>query len=260
VADGLLHLVPFSALPSPDNPTRYVVEQHEVIYLPSASVIAALRSRRAPAAPVGSLAVIADPAFGDQFRRLDFSRIEAERILGLAAPGRRLAATGAEATKELLQQGRVNGYATLHLATHAIVDTRQPEWSRIVLSEVDGRGRARDGSLRLWEIYGLKLDADMVVLSACRTALGRQVRGEGLIGLTRGFFYAGARRVVASLWDVQDRATAELMSRFYSEFLHHRLEPAAALRRAQLGLLGDPRWRAPYYWAPFVIQGDWDRR
>jgi len=97
-----------------------------------------------------------------------------------------------------------------------------------------------------------------VVLSACRTALGPDVRGEGLVGLTRGFWYAGAPRVVASLWDVRDQATAELMRRFYRGLLKDGLRPAAALRAAQVSMRRQERWASPYYWAGFVLQGEWN--
>ena len=106
-------------------------------------------------------------------------------------------------------------------------------------------------------IYNLRLSADLVVLSACQTALGKEVAGEGLVGLTRGFMYAGARRVIASLWQVSDVATAELMKRFYDGLLQRQLPAAAALRRAQMEMARDPRWASPYYWAGFVLQGDW---
>jgi CHAT domain-containing protein len=120
---------------------------------------------------------------------------------------------------------------------------------------VDVSGRTRDGSLRLWEVYNLQLDAELVVLSACRSAIGPQIRGEGLLGLARGFLYAGARSAVASLWDVDDRSTSELMARFYDGYLRRGLPAAAALREAQLGILRDARWKRPYYWAPFVEIG-----
>jgi CHAT domain-containing protein len=126
-----------------------------------------------------------------------------------------------------------------------------------VLSLVDHAGRPIDGFLHLHEIYNLDLAADLVVLSACRTALGKEVRGEGLIGLTRGFMYAGTPRVVSTIWNVDDRASAQLMSRFYEEMLARGAAPAAALRAAQLTLLRDPRWADPHYWAAFGLQGEW---
>ena len=119
------------------------------------------------------------------------------------------------------------------------------------------QGRPRDGFLPAYDVYNLRLNADLVVLSACETALGEDIRGEGLIGLTRGFMYAGAARVVSSLWRVPDIATATLMQRFYRGILVDHLAPAASLREAQRSVRADPRWSAPYYWAGFVIQGEW---
>jgi CHAT domain-containing protein len=133
-----------------------------------------------------------------------------------------------------------------------------PELSGLVFSAVDEHGRPQDGLVRLHEIFRLSLRADLVVLSACQTALGREIKGEGLVGLTRGFMYAGAPRVVATLWNVNDRATAEFMTRFYKGVLRERLTAAVSLRAAQLALLQDPRWSSPYYWGGIVLQGDWN--
>jgi CHAT domain-containing protein len=139
-----------------------------------------------------------------------------------------------------------------------LIDDEHPELSGIVLSTVDEKGRPLDGFLRSNAIFNLKLSADLVVLSACRTGLGKDFKGEGLVGLTRGFMYAGAQRVLVSLWDVDDKPTSELMVRFYRRMLGPEKEtPAAALRLAQLELSHDPRWQAPYFWAPFVLQGEW---
>jgi len=126
-----------------------------------------------------------------------------------------------------------------------------------VLSLVDEQGRPRPGFVRAEEIAGLDLSADLVVVSACKTALGPEVRGEGLLGLGRAFLRGGARRVLVSLWAIEDRSSAALMERFYEGLLRERLPPAAALRRAQLGLRSEPDWADPYYWAGFEIQGDW---
>jgi CHAT domain-containing protein len=145
----------------------------------------------------------------------------------------------------------------LHFSTHGLLDSRHPELSGLVLSLVDEVGQPQEGFLRLNEIYGLRLNADLVVLSACQTGLGRQVSGEGLIGLTRGFMYAGSKRVMASLWEVDDAATTELMKRFYKGVLQEKLPPAAALRAAQIEMLQRKHWQSPYYWGAFMLQGDW---
>jgi CHAT domain-containing protein len=129
--------------------------------------------------------------------------------------------------------------------------------SGIVLSLVDEQGRQQNGFLFAHEVYNLKLPAELVVLSACQTGLGKEIKGEGMVGLTRGFMYAGAARVMASLWRVDDQATADLMERFYRAVLKEHQRPAAALRVAQIDMWKQNRWKAPNYWAAFVLQGEW---
>ncbi len=137
------------------------------------------------------------------------------------------------------------------------MNSARPELSGIALSLVDEQGRPTDGVLRLYDVFNLKLSADLVVLSGCQTGLGRQMTGEGLIGLTRGFMYAGAPRIIASLWEVDDVATAELMRHFYQALLTRKLTPALALATAQRQMRADPRWRSPFYWASLTLLGDW---
>src|SRR5262249_8473521 len=144
-----------------------------------------------------------------------------------------------------------------HFATHGLLNSEHPELSGLVLSLVDKQGRARDGFVQMHDIYDLKLNADLVVLSACQTALGKDIRGEGLVGLVRAFMYAGSPGIVASLWRVHDSATAELMRRFYTAMLKQHAGAADALRQAQDSLRREPRWAAPYYWAGFTFQGEW---
>jgi CHAT domain-containing protein len=163
-----------------------------------------------------------------------------------------------DANRERATDPRLGRYSIVHFATHGILDEEHPELSGLVLSLYDREGRFREeGFLSLGDIYGLSLPVDLVVLSACRTGLGKEVRGEGLIGLTRGFMYAGSPRVVASLWQVDDEATAELMRYFYLKMFKEGMSPAAALRAAQLSVAGQRRWSSPYYWAGFVLQGEW---
>jgi CHAT domain-containing protein len=163
-----------------------------------------------------------------------------------------------DANRTTATSAELGQYGIVHFATHAILDSVHPELSGVVLSLVDAWGRPQDGFLRLHEIFNLKLPVNLVVLSACQTALGQDISGEGLVGLTRGFMYAGAPRVVASLWKVDDRATSELMTRFYAGMLgSQHLPAAAALRAAQLSLMNQVPWRDPYYWAAFVLQGEW---
>lgn len=194
----------------------------------------------------------------DFLARLPSSRREALSITERLSPDQRKVALDFNASLEAATSGELAKYRIVHFATHALLNSEHPELSGIVLSLVDEQGRPRDGFLRLNEIYNLKLPAELVVLSACQTALGRDIRGEGLIGLTRGFMYAGTPRVVASLWKVDDKATAELMKHFYAKMLGaQHLRPAAALRAAQLEMMQSKQWSAPYYWSAFVLQGEW---
>ena len=166
-------------------------------------------------------------------------------------------ATGFDASREKLESVDLGKYAILHFATHGILDPKRPEKSGIVLSMVDRSGQPQNGFVGLQDVYGLRAPVNLVVLSACRTGLGKEVRGEGLIGLTRGFMYAGASSVMASLWKVDDEATAELMKRFYTNMLQRGMTPTAALRSAQNSIRQEPQWRSPYYWAAFTMQGDY---
>jgi CHAT domain-containing protein len=189
--------------------------------------------------------------------RIPFTRREAEAITSLVAPSESKEAVDFEASRSTALSPELAQYRYVHFATHGFLNTVHPELSGVVLSMVSEDGKAQDGFLRAHEIFNLRLPAELVVLSGCRTGLGKEIRGEGLIGLTRGFMYAGAARVLVSLWDVNDEATAELMSRFYKAMLgKSRLSPAAALKAAQLSMWKESPWRAPYYWAGFILQGE----
>ncbi|MCI0352562.1 MAG: CHAT domain-containing protein [Acidobacteriales bacterium] len=190
--------------------------------------------------------------------RLLGTRREARAILSLAPAQKSRQAIDFEASRETATGGDLSQYRIVHFATHGLINNRHPELSGLVLSLVDKQGRAQNGFLRLNEIYNLRLPAELVVLSACQTGLGKEVRGEGFIGLTRGFMYAGARRLMSSLWQVDDAATSELMGRFYRGMLgDQRLSPASALRAAQIGMWKQKGWQSPYYWAAFALQGEW---
>jgi CHAT domain-containing protein len=191
------------------------------------------------------------------FTRLVFSRQEAESIFALAPGGNGLKATDFDASRALILSGQLSKYRILHFATHGLLNNEHPELSGLVFSLVDREGTPQDGFLRLHEIYNLQLNADLIVLSACETGLGKEIKGEGLIGLTRGFMYSGVSRVVASLWNVDDLATAELMKLFYRGLLKDGLPAAAALRAAQIEMSKQRRWASPYFWAGFVLQGEW---
>ena len=189
--------------------------------------------------------------------RLPFTRQEATRLLALAPKASSFGATDFQASRATVLGGGLGQYRYVHFATHGVMDSERPGLSALVLSTVDEQGRPRDGFLRANDIYNLRLPAELVVLSACQTGLGKEVKGEGLVSLTRGFMYAGAARVVVSLWSVNDRATADLMATFYERMLKRGERPAAALRAAQVEMWKQKRWQSPYYWAAFTMQGEW---
>ncbi len=292
VADGALAYIPFDVLPEPagtgGEPGAPLLRRHEVIALPSAGALAVERRDLAHRTPAPRLALVfGDPVFDrddsrvaarrpaalatpatpaetageaerpPRYARLRFSRQEALAIAALAPAGAVDTALDFAADRDLALSGNLHAYRYLHFATHGDFDAAHPELSALVLSRVDAAGEPRDGYLRPRDIDALDLDADLVVLSGCGTALGREVRGEGLLGLTRAFLDAGAARVVASLWAVDDRATGELMARFYRGLWAERRRPAEALRRARLSLAAERRFRDPFYWGAFVLQGDW---
>lgn len=299
VADGALHYIPFLALtvqPRPNDVTNPgeripLLANHEIVYEPSASALAYVRKDGAPRNAPKSIAVFADPVFDaddsrvtnptspnssaqsigrgevfrdlgvsdGKFRALPASRDEAEAIMAFVPWGTGLKALGFEANRSTVTRPELAQYRIVHFATHGFVDRERPELSGLVLSLVDRNGQPDNGYLRLHDIYNLKLSADLVVLSACDTGLGKEIKGEGLIGLTRGFMYAGAGGVAASLWKVEDDATAELMTRFYEGMFKKGLTPSAAMREAQIWMWQQKRWQAPYFWAAFTIQGRYDQ-
>jgi CHAT domain-containing protein/predicted negative regulator of RcsB-dependent stress response len=192
-----------------------------------------------------------------EIARLSLSSREAKEILAGVSPADRMEATGFDANKELVISGKLAQYRIIHFATHGILDKEHPELSGILLSLLDERERPREGFLQMHEVYNLRLPAELVVLSACETGVGKVVRGEGLAALSRGFMYAGAEHVVASLWEVTDSGvTVKLMKSFYDHLLADSdRRPAAALRAAQLELWRENPEKSPYFWAAFVVQG-----
>ncbi|MDX2044930.1 MAG: CHAT domain-containing tetratricopeptide repeat protein [Acidobacteriota bacterium] len=189
--------------------------------------------------------------------RLPFTRQEANQILALSSADSSFKAVDFSANRASALSSELSQYRYLHFATHGYLDSERAGLSALVLSLVDEQGRQQDGFLRAHELYNLNLPAELVVLSACQTGLGKQIKGEGMIGLTRGFMHAGAARVVVSLWNVNDKATSELMTRFYQKMLKEQQAPAAALRSAQVEMWKQKAWQSPNYWAAFVLQGEW---
>ena len=295
VSDGVLNYLPFAALSLPDksgkNGNQPLIVDHEIVLLPSASTLASLRQnyndRQAPSKP---LAILADPVFSAndervknkataatqqaielanlglsrssrdndvEFKRLNFTRQEAEVIKSLFPANSSTESFDFDANRTTATSSNLSQYKIIHFATHGLVNSVHPELSGIVMSLVDKNGNPLNGFLRLTDIFNLKLSADLVVLSACQTGLGQNIQGEGMVGLTRGFMYAGAKRVVVSLWSVDDEGTAKLMASFYQGMLQKGLTPGAALRAAQLEMWQQEKWRDPYYWAAFTLQGEW---
>jgi len=294
VPDGILNYIPFQILPSPSNGTP-LVEDREIINAPSASILGELQQEaleRQPATNV--LAAFGDPVFGgnDQtaaadnaeqmiatarlrsalrdndlnerafdprvLTRLFHAARELESLRELAGEGA-LIVREHDATRDRFLNTDLTGFAILHLVTHGYFNPKHPQNSGFVLSDTDRNQKRVETFVGLREIYELRAPVLLVVLSACQTALGENVRGEGLMGMTRGFMHAGASSVVASLWEVDDRATAELMKLFYSNMLQRGMKTGEALRAAQNSIRQRPEWRAPHYWAAFTLHGEYPR-
>ncbi len=279
-----------------NNQYQPLLVNNEVVYLPSASTLQTIRNetQNRPPAPK-TLAVLADPVFSTDDQRVsqesrsasnpasnisqlplaaqnldraarnargDWSRLpgtrqESETILRLVPPNQSLALFDFQANRANALSNQLSQYRFIHWATHGFVNTKNPELSGIVMSLIDRNGAGSNGYLLLEDIFNLSFNADLVVLSACETGLGEVVQGEGLIGLTRGLMYAGTPRVVTSLWAVPDSQTADLMGKFYEKMLQQNLRPAEALRAAQLEMFRSRPWMAPYFWAAFTLQGEW---
>jgi CHAT domain-containing protein/tetratricopeptide (TPR) repeat protein len=307
VTEGALQHISLDALPVPvrktDGPDRwanvsgkFLIEQNEIVVLPSISTLIAIRNTRPRAhSPVKLVAIIADPVFrnnddrvnseevsrgiaqaatgkqshqssastaANQTRngalaRLPYASEEADAISSVAPWGTTLVAKGFDATRETAMGPDIGQYQIVHFATHGLLDSQRPELSGLVLSSVDRDGQEKNGLMPLYDIYSMDLSAELTVLSACQTALGKDLQGEGVVGLTHSFISAGSNSVVASLWKVDDRATAFLMADFYESMLQKGMSPAVALRSAKLKVMRDKRWSAPYYWAGFVLQGEY---
>ncbi|HMB27462.1 MAG TPA: CHAT domain-containing protein, partial [Blastocatellia bacterium] len=282
---------PQSAIRNPKSYTPLIAD-HEVIVVPSASAMAAIIRQTAMRKSAGrSVIVFADPVFsasddrvgraarrGPTAPRVGVTRRDGSSPVNAGAPPKlsRLSATDWEAQRiaSLVNDGKVvsnfaasreaaldpalGEYRFIHFATHAVINAENPDLSAIALSQVDERGRPLNGLLSTQDIHHLRLSAELVVLSACRTGLGKDAPGEGLLSLTRGFLSSGAARVIVTLWSIEDQATAEMMSRLYRRMLGpEAMTPAAALRATQEEMWREGRWSAPYYWGGFALQGDW---
>ena len=272
VSDGILHYLPFAALPKPGttgaNQIPLLIE-HEIVALPSASMQIGIQQRVRTATPSKTLAMLADPIFSrsDQrlrqrtteseilYPRLPGTRQEANQIVSLVPASKALMKLDAAASRQIATSPELAQYRIIHFASHGTLDSQNPQRSGMVLSIVDDRENLQRSLLSTADAFNLNLSADLVVLSGCTTALGKEMQGEGLIGLTGGLMYAGAKQVVAALWNVDDDSTALLMTKFYQGMLNQGLPPATALRAAQIKLWQSKNWQAPYYWAAFTLQG-----
>lgn len=290
VADDALHRLPFEVLLAPAASAQtplprlpYLVRDFRISYAPSASVLASLLSEPRRTAPKEFVA-FADPVYAQgasqseqakllatvtrgagsgqlQFPPLPHSRREVEAIAQLFAPGQADLFLRAAASEENAKtKERLGQYGVVHFSAHGYVNEERPRFSGIVLSlpraeTTEQPAAAEDGLLSAYEIFNLKLKAELVVLSACETGLGKEIKGEGLMGLMRAFMYAGAPSVVVSLWKVDDQSAADLMINFYRHLKKPApgMSKAEALRQAQLAAIRQGNF--PYYWAPFVLIG-----
>ncbi|MBI4749704.1 MAG: CHAT domain-containing protein [Acidobacteria bacterium] len=287
-------ILPVSDATNP-NQTHYFIELQEISILPSTSLMKYFKPTPLNADSIEHIAVFADPVFslndtrmkaisrninqkhGSSQRtlilgrddstkpiqttepltinRLPWTEKEAQRIQRFARNRKVLVKSGADATLSALQALDLEELQILHFATHGLVDQNHPDLSALILSLVDKDGNSMDGFLRGADIVNLRLKTELVVLSACHTGTGKEIPGEGILSLTRNFLMAGSQRVVYTLWAVNDQATTHLMERFYFHLLKEKRTPADALRKAQLDMLRTERWKDPYYWAAFQIQG-----
>jgi len=289
VADGRLHHFPVGALPLPgaekDEP---ILLTNEVVYVPSATALKLLRlERKSDARPERDLLVFADPVFSrsdervvnrgssaegtfaavlSTFRnvgslaslsRLPASEDEARSISEVVGTGRTKVLSGFAANRDGVMKGEIEDFRVVHFATHGLIDEKRPDLSGILLSVFDREGNEHDGGfVRMQDVFGLRLNSDLVVLSACDTGIGKEVKGEGVMSINSAFLQAGAKSVVSSFWKVDDVATKNLMTEFYRGMAGDGLAPSAALRQAQIRMYNDPRYRSPFYWAAFAASGD----
>ncbi len=308
VADGALNYVPFEVLlqqsgSSDFSSMPYLIKSNQIVYAPSASVVAAIRQQRTK--PAGrAILIVADPVFNSKdpragkasapaetaetrglgiesaltdvtgqgavataqsqkmqglpLARLTGTRTEAQQISALmkTSGGQSDVWLDLDASEDNLATRDMTKYRAVHIATHGLLDAERPQFTGVVLSLIGNK--SADGFLRTDEVFNLRLGSPLVMLSACETGLGKEKRGEGVMGLSRAFIYAGAPTVGVSLWSVADKSTADLMTDFYKRlFAAADVSPAAALRDAQLAMIGGKKYSAPFYWAPFVLVGDW---
>lgn len=271
VPDGMIAYIPFGSLPDPERPGEPLLSRFEIAFLPSLTLLKALRDRPGPASSSFDTLVVADPIYGGDDPRLGARRSSAApagwnrlagtgeeaEMLRIRAPGPVQVWSGLDARRDAILHLDLKRFSLIHFATHGRIDGQNPEESALLLSVVDREARPIESRLRVRDLFGLDLDAELVVASACRTGLGGEARGEGMTSFASAFLLAGSDRVLVSLWPIEDGTTALLMGHFYDALFARGMAPAAALRFAQLEIRKNPRTTAPYYWSAFVLQGDW---
>ncbi|MBI4748198.1 MAG: CHAT domain-containing protein [Acidobacteria bacterium] len=288
VRSDVLNWVPLAALPLPEKPVLPLLAQCEISYSPSATFASQLLQRQSkPTQEAGSILVMADPVFtladsrlpqvarlsgtkserveiaepSNTFRGLRFSRLPASSaeaaLIERLCKGKVVKKLGFDASRSLLSEGKANQFQMIHIATHSVIREKDPSLSGLLFSLLDSQGKAQDGFLTLMDIAGLPLKTDLVVISACQTADGKLIEGEGPLSFSRAFLLAGARTVVGTQWAVDDKVTSELMKLFYEQLFTYHLPPTQALRKAQLHMLKNPAYQSPEHWAAFECYGDW---
>jgi CHAT domain-containing protein/tetratricopeptide (TPR) repeat protein len=275
IPDDILHFLPFETLATHEKEPHWLVEDYKIAYAPSISSYREIIERRKKIKSSRRYDILAfgDPDFGQlesetngddifqnfysstafNFYRLKYSGIEIERISNLFKESKEAIFTRKAATEEQLKNLNLDDYKIIHFATHSLIDDKKPARSSIVLSL--NSNREEDGFIQMREIYNLNLNSDLVTLSACQTGLGQFIKGEGIEGLNRSFFFAGASSVLMSLWAVNDQATYQLMERFYSH-LRSSAPIANSLRNAKLEMIASEAVSHPYYWAGFIVSGN----
>ncbi len=279
IPDDILHFLPFETLQMKERENyKWLIEKYSISYAPSLTTLKEVRERKKKSRPrpekilfaLGSptfevngnggisgskivLKGLFEPNLNLVLDDLEFARQEVEKIAAYFPPKKRKILLSEEASEEKIKYSDLNQYSLLHFATHCIIDDKKPARSSIIL-RLD-QDPQEDGLLQVREIFGLKLNADLVTLSACQTGFGKLIKGEGVEGLSRAFFYAGASALIMSLWSVNDQATSQLMDRFYYHLKSHR-PIEIALQKTKLELIKSGILSHPYYWASFVAYGD----
>ena len=264
IPDGELFYFPFEVLltkapkrgKSKDPATfPYLVLKHAITYGHSASILMNIPAWiQAENVLQPSLLAFGDPEFSSAYKRLEYSAAEVEKIASFFDHSLADVFMQKEASEQKVKATAMNKYQYIHFATHGTVDEVEPDFSSLVLSMDPERNE--DGLLQAWEIAELEMNADLVVLSACQTGLGKMVRGEGLVGLTRSLIYSGASSVIVSLWSVADHSTSEFMTTLYNNLIVREMDKSVSLQEAKLSMLEDVNLAHPFYWAPFILIGN----